>query len=126
MRTSDISDSDVLARLIERFKSPERAMGVLGQRAMTYYNWRDRGIPRSWRRTVWMICKSRGIKFDESWIDKPKSAAEVAACRRALKSFAVHNTNEGAGDGEAQATQGEEWQHGSTEGQARERRPATG
>jgi len=119
-----ITDSEVLARLVVRFKSPERAMAVLGQRLATYYNWRDRGVPRHWRRTVWLICRSRGVKFAESWIDNEKSPAEIAATRRALQSFAAHNTNEGAGNGEASA-EGEEWQHGS-EGQARERRPATG
>jgi hypothetical protein len=95
-----ISDREVLGMLVGRYDSSAEAAAALGLHRQFYPNWRARGVPRKWRRTLWLACRERGIHFTEEWINHP---TERAALRKALRSLATTNEQEAA-DGEAGPT----------------------
>jgi len=95
-----ITDREVLGLIVGRYKTPAAAAQALGLgHKQFFYNWRARGIPRGWRRTLWMLCKERGIHFDEAWCIAGKSRQERAALARSLRSVA--RTSNGATNGKA-------------------------
>jgi hypothetical protein len=82
-----ISDREVLDKLVARFETPLAAAKALGLSDQFYYNWRVRGVPRGWRRAIWMICRQRKIVIDEEWCVTKKTPAQRAAALKALRSL---------------------------------------
>jgi hypothetical protein len=118
------SDRDLIAVLVARYKTPRRAMASLGLTMSTYYNWMARGVPRHWRRPLWLLCRARRIHIDQSWITMDKTPGELAAIRRAS---GFTNTSNGGGNGEKEASdqaepQGQRRRRRTTD----QRRPAAG
>jgi hypothetical protein len=93
-----ISDREVIGLLVGRYRTSAAASAALGLPNYTIANWRKKGVPRSWRRTIWQMCRDRGLRFSEEWINHP---AERAAIRKAIRLLARTTDNEGADDGEA-------------------------
>jgi hypothetical protein len=122
-----INDRDVLGLIVARYKSPTAAMKALGLSIGAYYNWSTRGVPRHMRRPLWLLCRSRSIHFDESWIDLVKSPAEREAVRRASGFMRINsNTSTGAGDGAREAEVGEsQGEGGERDGHGAGQRRAT-
>jgi hypothetical protein len=95
-----ISDREVIGLLVGRYRNSAEAAAVLGLPAYTIANWRRHGVPRVWRRPLWLMCKERGVNFSEQWCTYPE---ERAAMRKAKRAIARENNNnsDGANDGEA-------------------------